>query len=107
MPVNEVALALARRRARVAAWSRISITGSTSAEWEQIATWVETGSCDMDCAVRILCVELVATHLRTGLMNVDAMLKVLQQLRDFALPETPPAGGPGASPRRSAGPSPT
>ena len=76
-----------KRRARIAAIVS-QIAESDAPEWEEIAAWVE--GCAHGGELRMLCIELVATHQRTGAMTSQVVLRLAQRLEKFAiLPENP------------------
>lgn len=89
-----------RTRARCGALTRFCISGASPEDQETVAAWVSRGACEDDRDLRMLCVELMASHLRTGLMTRERVMQVLQQLYDFAIrPDSPPQAVP--APRRS------
>jgi hypothetical protein len=93
--------ATARLRIKAAAYTTHLISGATDEEREVIAAWVSSGGCDEERSLRMLCLELTASHLRTGSMDLERVMKVLQRLLDFGdfAPESLPEGSPGAPSR--------
>lgn len=75
---------LALRRAQIYAICRISNVLET-VEMEQISAWVEKAPCGADRDLRMLCVDLLGKHLKTGYMNVAIVLQVLQRVHGFAV----------------------
>lgn len=89
--MTKTELEVARVRARAAAIAKACISGADRSCQERVAGWTLLGACQNERSLRMLCLELVASHLRTGAMDADRLILVLQQLYEFAvIPESPP-----------------
>jgi hypothetical protein len=86
----------ARQRIKVSSLVRFLLgrEAATREAQEVMAAWVCGGDCEQEKNLRMLCLEEVARHLRTGQMNMDYVLSLVRELRAFGMPDTPAKQGP-------------
>ncbi len=91
----------ARIRAKLLANLLLCVPDAGPRERHEVAIWVE-GDCAEDRNLRLLCLELVASHRRTGQMSTARVLVLARELHEFATdsPDNLPRAGP--VPRREA-----